>query len=144
MSSPTPEYYRGDQADGITPPNLADTSTYAQHIVHARGKRTRYTSISTDPASITDFGTQLWRVLRPKLDEENHSIEHHDALLRVLLDQAHTAADKAARQIAREAHRRAQRRREALICWNFDVSGVARKDLQAWAQRHVRPYFARV
>ena len=58
-----PDYYRGDEADGVTPPNLEDSSTYAEHIVHARGKRTRFTSLSTDPTKIRDFGTQLWRLL---------------------------------------------------------------------------------
>jgi hypothetical protein len=64
-------------------------------------------------------------------------------LLRALLAQAQSDPDKSARQLARKAHERAQKRREALIRWNFNVSGVERKDLQTWAQRHVRPYFVR-
>lgn len=143
MSSPTPEYYRGDEANNITPPDLADQSSYAEHIVKARGKRSRFTSISTDPTSIRDFGTQLWRALQPALSAGGHDIEPHNALLQTLLNQAHTDPDKSTRQLARKAHGRAQKRREALICWHFNVSGVERKALQAWAQRHVQPYFAK-
>lgn len=39
--SDLPDLFRRDQSDGISASNLADESSYAEHIVHARGKRTR-------------------------------------------------------------------------------------------------------
>jgi hypothetical protein len=39
-------YFRRDQRDGVGPPDLSKVCTYAEHIVHARGKRTQFTSVS--------------------------------------------------------------------------------------------------
>lgn len=56
-SSPSPrEYFRRDQGDEISPPDLSKECSFAEHIVHARGKRTQYTSVSLDLAKIKDFG----------------------------------------------------------------------------------------
>lgn len=143
MIAPTPGYYRRDQADGVTPPNLADEeSTYAEHIVHARGKRTRFTSLSDDPSTIADFGPQLWRLRQLELRDGGHRVEHHDALIQALRVQTGDARPDV-RQLARKALQRAQKRREALVIWCFNISGVAPKALPEWARPHVRPYFAR-
>jgi len=56
QSVSTRPYFRRDQRDGISPPDLSKVCTYAEHIVHARGKRTQFTSISLDLAKIRDFG----------------------------------------------------------------------------------------
>ncbi|WP_437718783.1 hypothetical protein WMF45_21645 [Sorangium sp. So ce448] len=136
-------YYRRDQADGITPPNLADASTYAEHIVHARGKRTRFTSLSSDPATIVDFGPQLWQLLQPKIYDDGHGVISHDALVSTLREETRASLDPAARELASRALPRAVKRREALVHWNFDVSRIARKELSEWARPHVRHYFVK-
>jgi hypothetical protein len=138
-----PEYFRRDQTDGITPPNLTDESTYAEHIVHARGKRTRYTSLSIDPATIVEFGPQLWRLLQPKIQDGGHGVLGHDDLVTTLRAETRSSPDPAARELASRALPRTLRRREALVLWRFDVSRVPRKELSEWARPHVRPYFAR-
>ena len=138
------DYFRRDQTDGITPPNLGDRSTYAEHIVHARGKRTRFTSLSTDPASIVDFGPALWRLLQPNIYDDGHGVIGHDALLSALRADASSSSDPLTRELASRALPRAIRRREALVTWNFDVSRILRKDISEWARPHVRPYFSRV
>jgi hypothetical protein len=137
------EYFRRDQVDGITPPNLADLSSVAEHVVHARGKRTRFTSLSLDPSTIVDFGPQLWRLLQPKLMDEGHGIVEHDSLVRALRDEVRSASDPVAQDLAARALPRVIRRREALVSWSFDLSRVARKELSEWARPHVRPYFVR-
>jgi hypothetical protein len=43
-----------------------------------------------------------------------------------------------------QALRYAQRRKEGLVSWSFITTGVARKDLIAWAERKVQAYFVRV
>jgi hypothetical protein len=137
------EYFRRDQADGISPPNLADRSSMAEHIVHARGKRTRFTSLSVDPSTIVEFGPQLWRLLQPKLMGDGHGLVDHEALVRTLRDEARSAVDPIAQDLAARALLRAIRRREALVSWSSDVSRVARKELSEWARLRVRPYFVK-
>jgi hypothetical protein len=137
------EYFRRDQPDGITPPNLSDQSSFAEHIVHARGKRTRFTSLSLDPALIVDFGPQLWRLLHPKLESEGHQVVDHDTLVRTLRDEARSASDPVAQDLAARALPRAIRRREAMVSWSFDVARVSRKELSEWARPHVRSYFVK-
>jgi hypothetical protein len=141
--TPPSEYFRRDQADGITPPNLADDSSFAEHIVHARGKRTQLTSLSLAPAAIVKFGPQLWRLLHPKLASDGHGVVDHDTLVRTLRDEARSHPDPVAQDLAVRALKRAIPLREALVCWSFDVSRVARKDLSEWARPHVRPYFVK-
>ena len=141
--TPPSEYFRRDQADGITPPNLADDSSFAEHIVHARGKHTRFTSLSVDPTAVKDFGPQLWRLLHPELGRDGHGLTDHDTLVRTLRDEARSHSDPVAQDLAARALPRAIRRREAIVCWSFDVSRVARKDLSEWARPRVRPYFVK-
>jgi hypothetical protein len=136
-------YFRRDQSDGISPPDLSKTYTYAEHIVHARGKRSQFTSISLDVAKIRDFGDTNYRLMREEAERDRHTIIEHEALVaelrRVVAEQ-----DKAERQRAVQAIRYATSRREGLVTWTFDTSGVAGKDLINWAAQKVRPYFVKV
>jgi hypothetical protein len=49
MADEFPDYFRRDQAVGVAAPDLLKDCSYAEHIVHARGKRTQLTGISLDP-----------------------------------------------------------------------------------------------
>lgn len=137
------EYFRQDQRDEVTPPNLGKESSYAEHIVHARGKRTRYTSLSTDPTCIRDFGPQLWRFHEAPAAADGHRVLPHDALLTALRQELNSQ-DPAAQDLAARALPRAPKRKEALVLWDFDVSRVSRKELSDWARPHVQKYFSRV
>lgn len=138
-----PDYYRGDEADGVTPPNLEDSSTYAEHIVHARGKRTRFTSLSTDPTKIRDFGTQLWRLLQPKIYDDGHEVVVHETIVEQLRHEARNKSNPEAAEFAARALDRARKRREALINWKFNTSRIERKHLSEWARRHIQQFFVR-
>jgi hypothetical protein len=140
---PSCDYYRRDQRDGISPPDLSKDCTYAEHIVRARGKRTRFTSVSLDLATIRDFGEADYRLERGRLGEDGHTLVEHDPLL-AALRRAILEGEKEERLRAVQALRYARRRKEGLVRWVFDISGVARKDLIPWAGRHVQRYFARV
>jgi hypothetical protein len=139
-----PEHFRRDQEDGITPPNPVDRSSYAEHIVRARGKRTRFTSLSIDPGAIVDFGPQLWRLIEPLLHADGHGLVNHDVLLRTLRNEARSATDPIAQDLAARAIPRAVRRREALVAWTFDISRITAKMHAEWARPHVRAYFVKV
>ena len=137
MSGTTEEhYFRQDQADGITPPNLGVNCTYAEHIVRARGKKSQYTSVSLDEKKIRDFGPQTY-----VLDQGHSLVKHQDLLAG--LRQAAVSSDKAERNRAIQAQRYARRRMEGLVDWNFDIGQVERKDLITWSARSVQPYFLR-
>lgn len=137
------DYYRGDKADGITPPDLSKSVSMADHIVKARGKKSQYTSVSREPGKIRDFGEQVWRLERERLRTEGHMLVKHEELLTALRQQV-VATDKAERQKALQAIRYAKMRLEGLVDWQFSTSGVDRKDLIVWAAEKVRPFFARV
>lgn len=137
------DLFRRDQADSVTGPNLDDTSSYAEHIVHARGKRTRFTSVSTSRDAIRDFGPQLWKLLQPKVTVDGHSVVVHEDLVRALRQALSDEGDARARELAARAIPRAVRRREALVQWSFQIDGVERKDRMSWAERHVRTYFTK-
>ena len=136
-------YFRRDQGDGISPPDLSKTYSYAEHIVHARGKRSQFTSISLDLAKIRDFGDTNYRLKREETEQDGHIIIEHENLItelrRVVSEQ-----DKAERYRAVQAIRYATRRMEGLVTWTFNTNGVAGKDLINWAAQRVRPYFAKV
>lgn len=134
-------YYRGDQASGITGPNLAKTCTFAEHICHARGKRTQFTSISLERNKIRDFGDVIYIVKRPELDADAHQTIEHETLLEELRETIQTS-EKAERARAIQALRRANRRREGLIRWQFKLPSNT-TDLIAWAQERVQKYFAK-
>ena len=137
------EYYRGDQRNGITAPDLSKDVGYADHIVRARGKRTQFTSVSKEPDRIRDFGDQLYRLRRAELDADQHDLVEHQPLMDALRDEARTA-DKAEKLKAVQAMRYAKKRLEGLVNWGFDTTGVQRKDLITWAAGKVQPYFKRL
>lgn len=145
MASPAKSrpYFRRDQREGISPPDLSKRCTYAEHIVHARGKRTQLTSVSLDLAKLRDFGEAAYRLKREETEDDGHGIVEHESLIaelqRVVRDE-----QKAERSRAIQALRYAKMRLEGLIEWRFDASGVERKDLINWARGKVQPYFTRV
>lgn len=142
-SSSARDYFRRDQSDGISPPDLSKDSTYAEHIVHARGKRTRFTSVSLDLTKIRDFGDASYRLEREKATSDGHSLVEHEALIadlrRIVREGDDDESDLASRALVY-----ATRRREGLVSWSFNISSVARKDVISWADRHVQVYFTRV
>jgi hypothetical protein len=137
------EYFRRDQRDGVSPPDLSKDCSYAEHIVHARGKRTRFTSVSLDLTKIRDFGDTDYRLEREKLLSEQHNLVEHDALLSELRNAIHSG-EKAERQRAIQALIYASRRKAGLVNRRFDTTRVERKDLLAWAKARVQPYFTRI
>ena len=76
MTPKPPDYFRRDQADGVTAPDLSKDCSYAEHIVRARGKRTQLTSVSLDPQKINDFGPALYRALRPDIDGDGPTTQN--------------------------------------------------------------------
>ena len=142
-SETDPDYFRRDQRDGVSPPDLAKECTFAEHIVHARGKRTRYTSVSLDLARIKDFGESSYRLERMKLSGDKHVLVRHDSLL----DELRTVirgSQKADRLRAIQALNYATRRKEGLVDWHFDIKGIDRKNLLTWAATKIQPYFNRI
>jgi hypothetical protein len=139
----TPDYFRRDQADGISPPDLAKDCSYAEHIVHARGKRTRYTSVSLSPDLIRDFGTTLYKLKRAQVVNDGHVLIEYNALV-IALQQVAVKGDKADRERAIAALRYAKRRKEGLVEWQFNIASVPRKDIITWAMHHVQSYFVKV
>ncbi|QSQ19249.1 hypothetical protein JY651_28355 [Pyxidicoccus parkwayensis] len=137
------DFFRQDQSDEITPPNLGMEATYAEHIVHARGKRTQYTSLSTDPSCIKDFGPQLWRFHEAPAAADGHRVLGHQDLVATLREELTSSRDRKARELAARALPRAIQRKEALVLWAFDISRISRKELSEWARPHVRRYFTR-
>jgi hypothetical protein len=142
-SSLARDYFRRDQRDGISPPDLLKDYTFAEHIVHARGKRSQFTSVSLDLSKIRDFGDTNYKLEREKAAADGHSLVEHEALLAELRQSVREAdreeSDRAARALVY-----ATRRKEGLVKWAFNTSSVARKDLIAWALERVQGYFTRV
>ncbi|MBN2497477.1 MAG: hypothetical protein JXR96_22990 [Deltaproteobacteria bacterium] len=135
-------YYRGDQESGITAPNLCKNVDFSDHIVRARGKKTRYTSVSLEPGKINDFGEQVYILNQEKLKADAHGLVEHQALMQNLREQSRTAT-KARRIKAIQAIRYARKRLEGLVDWRFDISGIDPEGIISWAYRKVQPYFAR-
>jgi hypothetical protein len=136
------ELFGRDQVDTVSGPNPDDTSNYAEHVVHARGKRTRFTSVSTSRDAIRDFGNQLWKLVQPKVTDDGHVVVTHEQLLQELRDLLH-GDDERASELAARALPRSIRRREALVDWRYKTDGIERKDRISWAERYVREYFTR-
>ncbi len=136
-----PEYYRRDQKGGITAPDLAKQCTLAEHIVRARGKRTKYTSVSLEPDKIDDFGPTLYQARCLDILHENHSVIEHNVLIETLRLAA-LNGEKSERRKALQAQIYARRRREGLIDWAFDITNVERKDLITWAFGQVQGFFS--
>jgi hypothetical protein len=140
---PPRDYFRRDQRSGIRPPDLSKECTFAEHIVHARGKRTRFTSVSLDLSKIRDFGDTNYRLDRPKVAEHRHALVEHEELIGELRRQVREG-EKAERLLAVQAMRYATKRKEGLVNWSFDISRVARKDLLVWAEARIQVYFTRL
>jgi hypothetical protein len=142
------DYFRRDQSSGISPPDLSKDCTFAEHIVHARGKRTQYTSVSLDLTKIRDFGDADYKLEREKLaceptTTESHRLVEHESLI-AELRRVVREGEKEDRLRAVQAMRYATRRKEGLVSWSFDIAVVARKSLIAWAASKVQAYFTRV
>jgi hypothetical protein len=142
-TTPLRDYFRRDQQDGISPPDLSKECTFAEHIVHARGKRTRFTSVSLDLAKIRDFGDTNYRLERLKLIEDKHELVEHEVSIEDLR-RAGREGEKADRLLAIQAMRYATKRKEGLVRWSFDISRVARKDLLTWTGARIQVFFTRV
>jgi hypothetical protein len=69
-------------------------------------------------------------------------VVEHEILL-AELQRVANEEEKAERQRAIQALRYARQRKEGLVKWNFDTSGVERKDLIGWAQGKVQAYFVK-
>ncbi|MCG3178251.1 MAG: hypothetical protein BIFFINMI_00577 [Phycisphaerae bacterium] len=137
------DYYRRDQKGGVTAPDLAKDCTYAQHVVRARGKRTRFTSVTLAPDRCRDFGVATYHLLRPKVDDDGHRVVEHEALMKALRETARKETkDEKARAI--QALRYARRRAEGLVDWRLDISRVERKNLIAFAEGKITGYFRAV
>lgn len=144
MSDDEPRpYFRGDQTNGITGPNLAATCSYADHICRARGKLTQFTSVSLDQNKIRDFGDVIYELLRSEVDTDGHVTIEHESLIEEL-QRCVKEEIRAERARSLLALRRAKQRSEGLVDWRFDTSGVNRKDLVNWATTHVQKYFQKV
>jgi hypothetical protein len=139
-AAPHPEYFRRDQSGGITAPDLSKECSAAAHIVRARGKRTKYTSVSLDRNKIDDFGPALYEALCPEVIRDGHTVIEHSALLDMLRE-ASASSEKDERVKALQAQRYARRRKEGLIDWTFDISQVEKKDRITWAFTHVQKFF---
>ncbi len=137
------DYFRQDQAKGITAPDLSKNCTFAEHIVRARGKRTQLTSLSLDPGKIDDFGPVLYQAICEEIIQGRHSIVEHADLLSHLR-QAAASGEKEERARAIQAQRYAKRRLEGLVKWQFATDNIARKDLIAWAFENIQKYFKKV
>ena len=142
MTPQPADYFRRDQAGGVTAPDLSKDCSYAEHIVRARGKRTQLTSVSLDYNKITDFGPAVYQALRGELDNDGHAIVEHVDLMRQLRTVAESSS-KEERARALQAQRYAKRRLEGLVRWNFTSDSVDRKDLITWAFQNVQKYFRR-
>lgn len=137
------DYYRRDQAGGITPPNLHRDATFVEHIVSARGKKSCYTSVSADLARIAAFGETDYLLRRARLVEDDHHLVTHDRLcdLRRCL---RSGVDRRERQRAARALKLALSHREGLVDWRgFDVARVPQKEVIEWARERVQGYFER-
>jgi len=137
------DYFRRDQMDGISPPDLSKECTFAEHIVHARGKRTQFTSVSRDLTRIRDFGDADYRLERGLTSDDGHELIEHESLMQELR-RVVREGEKADRLRAAQAIRYAARRTEGLVNWSFDITNVARKDLITWAWKKVQVYFTRL
>jgi hypothetical protein len=140
---PPRDYFRRDQHDGVSPPDPSKDCTFAEHIVHARGKRTKYTSVSLDLARIRDFGDTDYKLERELTEGDGHTVVEHDALV-AELRKVVREGEKEDRLKAAQALRYAIRRKEGLVNWSFITDGVARKDQITWAFGKIQKYFSRV
>lgn len=81
VAQPPPDYFRRDQEDAVSPPDLSKACSFAEHIVHTRGKRTQFTSVSLDLSKIHDFGEASYVLDQPLTAADGHILITHDILL---------------------------------------------------------------
>jgi hypothetical protein len=137
------DYYRGDQKAGISAPNLLKACTYADHVVSARGRKTRYTSVSLDRGKIERFGEVDYLLLREGVDRDGHSVIEHETLVKVLRETA-SEGEKAERLKAVRALHYALLRKEGLVDWKFDISRVDEKNVITFAHGAIQKYFRKI
>lgn len=142
MPDETPEYYRRDRLDGVTPPNLLKISTLSEHIVCARGKSSQYTSVSFNKRKIKLFGPSLYKLKKDIIIADAHTIIDHADLI-CNLQELVRGTDKQERVRALQALRYAKQRCEALIDWKFDIQKLERKSVITWTFEQIQKYFAR-
>lgn len=142
MNKKKSDFFRRDQSDGVTPPNLLKNVTYAEHIVRARGKRSQFTSVSTEKNKITDFGPTLYQLIRDAIDDDGHEIIEHIELI-TNLQETVKSTDKEERTRAIQALRYARRRFEGLVKWNFTLDGTECKNIITWTFKQIQKYFTR-
>jgi hypothetical protein len=144
MSTPAqPNYFRRDQSAGITAPDLTKVCSPAEHIVHARGKRTNFTSVSLHPSRIEDFGEVTYVLEQTVMAADYHVLIKHQELVDGLRATCRNG-EKAERTRALQALRHAMRRSEGLVDWKFDTSRVERSDMITWGYGRVQKYFRKV
>jgi hypothetical protein len=137
-------YYRRDQRAGISPPNLANDCSFAEHIVKARGKPTKFTSVSLSLDKIQIFGDTDYLLDQTKLAEDGHFLISHAKLIEELRRVIRTQP-KELRIQAAIAMDRAKMRLEGLIDWTgFNRANVKKKDLMMWALQRIQEYFRKV
>ncbi len=137
------DYFRRDQESGVSAPNPLNVCEPWEHIVKARGKRTNYTSVSLDQNSIRVFGPQLYRLLYTDITSDGHNLMEHQLLVATLTNAARTG-DSRTKDLAIRALRYARRRREGLVGWGIDVSGIERKNVITHTYTLIQQYFARM
>ena len=143
-SSAADPYFRRDQASGISGPDLLKQCTFAEHIVHARGKRTQYTSVSLDLRKIRDFGEQDYQLDCAKIATDAHRLIAY-AFLIGELQRVAREGQKEDKIRAVQALRYAKRRKEGLVDWNLPLpSNLPRKDVISWAEGKVQTYFDKI
>lgn len=125
-------YFRRDQKKGVSAPNLLRDCSYAEHIVHARGKRTRFTSVSLDPAKIRDFGDATYQLLEVDVNRDGHSMVEHNLLMAELRAIAQSGSQED-RPRALQAMRYARSRKEGIVDWQFRFDHIDRKELEGCA-----------
>jgi hypothetical protein len=107
-------YFRRDQNEGVTAPDLSKDCTYAEHIVRARGKRTQLTSVSQEPKKIHDFGPSLYQLIHQSLEDDSHTFVEHSELISLLIKSAEST-DHEEHLRAIQAQCYARRRLEGLV-----------------------------
>jgi hypothetical protein len=138
-----PDYFRRDQRGGITAPDLSKGCTWAEHIVRARGKRTKFTSVSLDQDKIDDFGPALYQALCGQMAAAGHNLIEHDLLIQELRSTAQSR-EKSERRRAIQALVYAKRRREGLIDWKFRGPKAKEAPTITWASTHIQKFFREI
>ena len=133
-------HYRKDNPKGITAPNPDADRDIIQHITKHRGQKTPYTSVSEDSKSIRHIQGILYKVDSQDVQDDGHGFIFHSELIDQVRSVMQSSA-RADRVLATRAYQLATRAREALIDWQFELSGIAKKDKITWCYNHIQKYF---